>query len=71
MPPRTRYLSARALHQGLGYGVEVGFAAEEPVEEDQGGAVPLAVEDIIGQADGLGSAGGTGAQKNSQNWCQK
>lgn len=46
------YLSAGALHQGLGYRVEVGFTAKEPVEKHQGGALPFPVEDVVGQADG-------------------
>lgn len=61
-----RYLPASALHQGLGYGMEVGLAAKEPVEEHQGGAVPLPVEDVIGHADRAHAAAGTGAQKASK-----
>ena len=43
-----RYLSACPLHQGLGYRVEVGLAAKQPMEEHQGGAVPCAVKHVIG-----------------------
>ena len=51
MSSSLRYLSACALHQGLRYRVEVRLAAEKAVQEHQGGAVSLSVEDIVRQVD--------------------
>ena len=48
------YLSTCALHQGFCYRVEVRFAAKEAMEEHQGSAVSLPIEDIIGQVDWAG-----------------
>lgn len=48
------YLSARTLHQGLCYGVEVGFAAKQAVQEHQRSALSLPVEHVVGQVDWAG-----------------
>lgn len=59
-----RYLPARPLHQGLCYGVEVGFAAKKAVKEHQGSALSLPIEDVIGEVDR--AAGGKKAFDSSQ-----
>lgn len=54
MSSSLHYLSARALHQGLRYWVEVWFAAKEAMKKHQGSALSLPIEDIIGQAEWAG-----------------
>lgn len=60
-PLPEAYPPARLLSQGLGDRIEVGFAAEEPMQKDEGWAGRLPIQELVGKrhrSTGRGKDGG-------------